>query len=73
METVKIRDMRLMQFASLLRTLDVVSNARVTQLHFLFLQFEEKYPLIDGYTRTGKAVDHSNMKNFILNKDNYND
>jgi hypothetical protein len=61
-----IRDMRLMQFASLLRTLDFVSNARVTQCHHLFLKFEKENPLLDGYTRTGQAYDHTVMKDFII-------
>lgn len=60
-----IRDKRLMQFTSLLRTMDFVSNARVTQCHHLFLKFEKENPLLDGYTRTGQAYDHTVMKQFI--------
>ena len=59
------RDKRLMVFTSLLRTLNFVGHARVDQCYGLFVEFEEQYPLIDGYTRTGKAVDHTNMKMFI--------
>lgn len=61
-----IRDKRLMQFTSLLRTMDFVSNARVTQCHHLFLKFEKENPLLDGYTRTGQAYDHTVMKRFII-------
>ena len=32
---------------------------------YVIVEFEEQYPLIDGYTRTGKDVDHTNMKMFI--------
>ena len=60
-----VRDTRLMVFTSLLRTLNFVGHARVDQCYGLFVEFEEQYPLIDGYTRTGKAVDHTNMKMFI--------
>ena len=60
-----VRDKRLMVFTSLLRTLNFVGHARVDQCYGLFVEFEEQYPLIDGYTRTGKAVDHTNMKMFI--------
>ena len=60
-----VRDKRLMVFTSLLRTLDFVGHERVDQCYGLFVEFEEQYPLIDGYTRTGKAVDHTNMKMFI--------
>ena len=67
-----VRDQRLMMFTSLLRTLDFVGHARVDQCYGLFVEFEEQYPLIDGYTRTGKAVDHTNMKMFIkLYKEKY--
>ena len=61
-----VRDKRLMVFTSLLRTLNFVGHARVDQCYGLFVEFEEQYPLIDGYTRTGKAVDHTNMKMFIM-------
>ena len=61
-----IRDKRLMQFTSLLRTMDFVSNARVTQCHHLFLKFEKENPLLDGYTRTGQNYDHTVMKQFII-------
>lgn len=57
-----IRDMRLI---SLLRTMDFVSNARVTQCHHLFLKFEKENPLLDGYTRTGQAYDHTVMKDLL--------
>ena len=60
-----VRDKRLMVFTSLLRTLNFVGHARVDQCYGLFVEFEEQHPLIDGYTRTGKAVDHTNMKMFI--------
>jgi hypothetical protein len=60
-----IRDMRLMQFTSLLRTLNFISNARVTQCHHLFLKFEKENPLLDGYTRTDQVYDHTMMKDFI--------
>lgn len=60
-----LRAKRLMIFTSLLRTLDFVGHSRVDQCLGLFVKFEEKYPLIDGYTRTGKAIDHTNMKKFI--------
>ena len=67
-----VRDKRLMVFTSLLRTLNFVGHARVDQCYGLFVEFEEQYPLIDGYTRTGKAVDHTNMKMFIkLYKEKY--
>ena len=62
-----VRDKRLMVFTSLLRTLNFVGHARVDQCYGLFVKFEEQYTLIDGYTRTGKAVDHRNMKDFIEN------
>ena len=62
-----VRDKRLMVFTSLLRTLNFVGHARVDQCYGLFVEFEEQHPLIDGYTRTGKAVDHRNMKDFIEN------
>ena len=65
----KIRDKRLMVFTSLLRTLNFVGHSRVDQCYGLFVKFEKEYPLIDGYTRTGKAVDHRNMRDFI---ENYN-
>lgn len=64
-EQNKIRDKRLMVFTSLLRTLNFVGHSRVDQCYGLFVKFESEYPLIDGYTRTGKAVDHGNMRNFI--------
>lgn len=64
-----IRDKRLMVFTSLLRTLNFVGHSRVDQCYGMLLKFEEKCPLIDGYTRTGKAVDHRNMREFI---ENYN-
>ena len=60
-----VRDKRLMVFTSLLRTLNFVDHARVDQCYGLFVEFEEQHPLIDGYTRNGKAVDHTNMKMFI--------
>ena len=67
-----VRDKRLMVFTSLLLTLNFVGHARVDQCYGLFVEFEEQYPLIDGYTRTGKAVDHTNMKMFIkLYKEKY--
>lgn len=67
----EIRERRLMVFTSLLRTLDFVSHARVTQCYNMFKQYIEDNPLIDSYTRTGQAVDHTNMRKFIesLNKD----
>lgn len=61
----KIRDKRLMVFTSLLRTLNFVGHSRIDQCYGLFVKFEKEYPLIDGYNRTGKAVDHQNMRNFI--------
>lgn len=61
----KVRDKRLMVFTSLLRTLNFVGHSRVDQCYGMFVKFEEQYPLIDGYTRTGKAVDHRNMRGFI--------
>ena len=64
-----VRDKRLMVFTSLLRTLNFVGHARVDQCYGLFVKFEEQHPLIDGYTRTGKAVDHTNMRKFV---ENYN-
>lgn len=64
----KVRDKRLMVFTSLLRTLNFVGHSRIDQCYGLFVKFEKEYPLIDGYNRTGKAVDHQNMRNFI---DNY--
>lgn len=60
-----IRSKRLMMFTSLLRTLNFVSHARVLQCYDLFLKFELEYPLIDGHTRTGRNVDHNNMRMFI--------
>jgi len=60
-----IRDKRLMVFTSLLRTLNFVGHSRVDLCYGMFVKFEEQYPLIDGYTRTGKAVDHRNMREFI--------
>ena len=61
----EVREHRLMVFASLLRTLNFVSHARVTQCYYLFKQYIQENPLIDGYTRTGRTVDHINMKLFI--------
>ena len=66
----RVRGIRLMMFTSLLRLLGYISHARVEQGYTLFLDFECKYPLIDGYTRTGKAVDHRNMKEYINAKFN---
>ena len=67
-----VRYERLMVFTSLLRTLNFVGHARVDQCYSLFVEFEEQYPLIDGYTGTVKAVDHTNMKMFIkLYKEKY--
>lgn len=63
----KVRDKRLMVFTSLLRTLNFVGHSRIDQCYGLFVKFEKEYPLIDGYTRTGKAVDHRNMRYFIEN------
>lgn len=63
----KIRDKRLMVFTSLLRTLNFVGHSRIDQCYGLFVKFEKEYPLIDGYTRTGKADDHRNMRYFIEN------
>ncbi|MBQ0114076.1 MAG: hypothetical protein KBT03_13180 [Bacteroidales bacterium] len=60
-----IRDQRLMVFTSLMRTLDFISHPRVHQGLHLFLKFEKEYPLIDGYTRTGRNVDHNNMRKFL--------
>ena len=68
-EPNKIRDQRLMVFTSLLIKLNFIRHSRVDQCYGLFVKFESEYPLIDGYTRTGKAVDHRNMRNFI---ENYN-
>lgn len=65
----KIRDIRLMEFSSLLRSLNVVSNARIHQLYPWFLKFEERYPLLDN-GQYGRAMDHKNMKKFILKKKN---
>ena len=61
----EVREHRLMVFASLLRTLNFVSHARVTQCYYLFKQYIQENPLIDGYARTGRTVDHINMKLFI--------
>ena len=63
----EVREHRLMVFTSLLRTLDFVSHARVTQCYTLFKQYIKENHLIDGYTRTGQAVDHTNMRKFINN------
>lgn len=63
----KVRDKRLMVFTSLLRTLNFVGHSRIDQCYGLFVKFEKEHPLIDGYTRTGKAVDHRNMRDFIEN------
>ena len=63
----KVSDKRLMVFTSLLRTLNFVGHSRIDQCYGLFVNFEKEYPLIDGYTRTGKAVDHRNMRYFIEN------
>lgn len=68
-EPNKIRDQRLMVFTSLLIKLNFIGHSRVDQCYGLFVMFESEHPLIDGYTRTGKAVDHRNMRNFI---ENYN-
>lgn len=64
-EMSSVRDKRLMVFTSLLRTLNFVGHSRVDQCYGMFVKFEEKHPLIDGYTRTGKAIDHRNMREFI--------
>ena len=63
----EVREHRLMVFTSLLRTLDFVSHARVTQCYTLFKQYIKENPLIDGYTRTGHVIDHTNMKLFVDN------
>lgn len=60
-----IRDCRLMKFTALLRLYDVVSIARLEQCHKFFVDYENMYPLIDGYTRTGKDIDFRNMKMYI--------
>lgn len=64
-----IRDQRLMIFTSLLKVYNAVSHARVTQCHKWFVEFEEKFPLTEPFaTRTGRSVDHRNMKEFIKSK-----
>lgn len=60
-----IRDQRIMVFTSLMRTLDVISHSRIHQGLHLFLKFEKEYPLIGGYTRTGRNLDHNNMRKFL--------
>ena len=52
----EVREHRLMVFASLLRTLNFVSHARVTQCYYLFKQYIQENPLIDGYARQDELL-----------------
>lgn len=62
------RELRLIMFTSLLRSLNFVSHARVLDCYAIFCDYSEKYPLLEGYTRIGRALDHKNMREFL---DNY--
>lgn len=64
-----IRDRRLMQFTSLLRTLNVVSNARVSQCLGHWQDFENMYPMTVDRMNEPLSNDHKNMIDYI--KDNF--
>lgn len=54
---------RLMAFTSLIRLFDLVSHARVTQMHKFFVKYIETHP--SNVVKFDFDDDHLNMKEFL--------